>query len=241
VSTGGLSQQFSLPENVQMSLFGAEFMRNATEHFGNDIPLDYTPHGQLVLADEADAETLKQTSQLQNELGARNELLTVDRLATRFPWLNTRGIALGCIGLEREGWFDPWALLANFKRAASGYGAHFVHGEVVDFVYQNQADIIVTGDPDSTAGSYQSLDKVVVQMPDGSKRTIKFALCVIAAGMESGKIARLAQIGQGTGMLRVPLPIDARKRHMYVIHTEEPSAPVLPSNSSTTMINFCTV
>ncbi|KAL7739256.1 hypothetical protein ACLKA6_008727 [Drosophila palustris] len=225
VSTGGLCPQFSLPENIQMSLFGAEFMRNASAHFGDDIPLGYTPHGHLVLANEADAQTLMQISRLQNELGARNELLTADRLATRFPWLNTEGIALGCIGLEREGWFDPWALLANFRRAASGYGAHFVHGEAVDFVYQSQEDIIVTGDSESTAGGYQSLDKVVVQMPDGSRRTIKFALCVIAAGTESGNVARLAKIGLGAGMLRVPLPIDARKRHMYVLHTEEPSAP----------------
>jgi FAD-dependent oxidoreductase domain-containing protein 1 len=28
MSVGGVRQQFSLPENIQMSLFGAEFLRN---------------------------------------------------------------------------------------------------------------------------------------------------------------------------------------------------------------------
>jgi hypothetical protein len=29
---GGFRQQFSLPENIKMSLFGAEFLKNAQEH-----------------------------------------------------------------------------------------------------------------------------------------------------------------------------------------------------------------
>ncbi|KAH8395464.1 hypothetical protein KR215_006932 [Drosophila sulfurigaster] len=222
VSTGALCQQFSLPENIQMSLFGAEFMRKANEHFGSDIPLHYTPHGQLVLAQESDAVALQQSSQLQNELGARNQLLTPDRLQTRFPWLNTQNVALGCLSLEGEGWFDSWALLTNLRRAACGYGAHIVHGQVTGFQYQSQSDIIVTGDTSGTTESnYQSLDKVLVQMPDGTERTIKFALCVIAAGSDSDQVARLAHIGQGAGILQVPLPIDARQRHTYVISTQE--------------------
>ena len=32
-------------------------------------------------------------------------------LEKRFPWLNTNGLGGGCLGLESEGWFDPWNLL----------------------------------------------------------------------------------------------------------------------------------
>lgn len=32
LSTGGISQQFSIPEHVEMSLFTAEFLRHAGEH-----------------------------------------------------------------------------------------------------------------------------------------------------------------------------------------------------------------
>lgn len=222
MSINGLSHHFSLPETIQMSLFGADFLREAPENFGTNIPIKYVPYGQLVLASEEDAEMMKQTSHLQNELGARNELLTVDRLASRFPWLNTKGIALGCIGQEREGWFDPWALLANYKRAAHGYGAHFVHGEAIDFEFENQGDIIVTG---AERSGYQSLDKVIIQQPGGAQRSIKFALCVIAAGVNSKAVARLAHIGHGEGVLHLPLPIEARKRYMYKINTQDQNIP----------------
>ncbi|XP_017839762.2 FAD-dependent oxidoreductase domain-containing protein 1 [Drosophila busckii] len=227
VSVGALSQQFSLPENIQMSLFGADFLRNSGEYFGEDIPMGYTPHGQLTLANEADAAILKQSSQLQNELGARNELLSPERLASRFPWLRTKDVALGCLSVEREGWFDSWALLANLRRAASGYGAHFVHGELKSFEFQSQADIIVTGEGGANAGGYESLDKAVIQLPDGTERSLKFALCIIAAGVGSSDVARLAHIGMGRGMLQVPLPIAPRKRFLYALNTQAEEAPSL--------------
>lgn len=208
-----------------MSLFAADFLRNAREHFGNEVPLQFTPHGHLLLAGEQEAESLMRSSQLQNELGARNELLTADRLAARFPWLNTSGIALGCHGLEKEGWFNSLALLSNFRRTASGYGAHFVSGEVVDFDFHAQTDISVVGDAGSDEGNYTGLDKAVIQLSDGTRRTCKFALCVIAAGASSGQVARLARIGVGPGMLQVPLPIDVRKRYMYAINTQAANAP----------------
>ncbi|XP_039482789.1 FAD-dependent oxidoreductase domain-containing protein 1 [Drosophila santomea] len=227
VSVGGLCQQFSLPENIQMSLFAAEFLRSAKKHFGQEVPLQFTPHGHLMLAGEEHAESLMRSSQLQNELGARNELLTADRLAVRFPWLNTTDIALGCHGLEKEGWFNPLALLSNFRRSASGYGAHFVSGQVVDFEYKSQTDISVVGDAGSQEGFYTGLDKAVIQLPDGTRRTCKFALCVISAGASSEQVARLARIGVGTGILQVPLPITARKRYMYAINSQAQSAPAM--------------
>ncbi|XP_016978966.1 FAD-dependent oxidoreductase domain-containing protein 1 [Drosophila rhopaloa] len=223
VSVGGLCQQFSLPENIEMSLFAADFLRGAKVHFGEDVPLHFTPHGHLMLAGDEHAESLMRSSQIQNELGARNELLTADRLAARFPWLNTEGIVLGCHGLEKEGWLNPLALLSNFRRTASGYGAHFVSGQVVDFEFLSQTDISVVAG--SNEGSYTGLDKAIIQLPDGTRRTCKFALCVIAAGASSGQVARLAKIGVGPGMLQVPLPIDARKRFMYAINSQAQSAP----------------
>lgn len=74
------------------------------------------------------------------------------------------------------------------------------------------------------AGTYESVDNVVVKLPDGSVEPIKFGLCVIAAGAQSGKIAELARIGKGTGMLSVPLPIEPRKRYVYTFGCDEPSA-----------------
>ncbi|XP_005181588.2 FAD-dependent oxidoreductase domain-containing protein 1 [Musca domestica] len=224
LSVGGLRQQFSLPENIQMSLYGADFMRDVKEHLGDDVELNFTPHGYLVLASEEGAETLTRNSKLQNELGARNELLNANQLKAKFPWINTDGIVLGCHGLEKEGWFDPWALLMAYKKRAKEYGAHFVNGEVVGFEMKDQPDIIVRG---NTEGDYQALDKVVVKMADGETRTIKFAICVLAAGAYSGNIARMANIGMGKGLLAFPLPVEPRKRYVYVINTQGTNAPGL--------------
>ena len=78
-----------------MSLFGAEFLRNVKEYLDDDCCINFTPNGYLVLASESGAEILEQNSKLQNELGAKNELLTAARLKERFPWINTDGVALG--------------------------------------------------------------------------------------------------------------------------------------------------
>uniref|UniRef100_A0A1B0A538 FAD dependent oxidoreductase domain-containing protein n=1 Tax=Glossina pallidipes TaxID=7398 RepID=A0A1B0A538_GLOPL len=223
LSVGGLRQQFSLPENIQMSLFGAEFIRGIKDYLG-DVELNFTPHGYLTLASEQGAETLKRNSRLQNELGARNELLNASQLKNKFPWISTEGIVLGCHGLEQEGWFDPWALLMGYRRKAKELGAHFVHGEVVNFEFEEHSEVIIHG---NTEGDYQALDKVVIQMPDGERRSVKFAICVVAAGAHSGEVAKLARIGAGRGLLQMPLPVEPRKRYVYVINSQGENAPGL--------------
>ncbi|CAD7085796.1 unnamed protein product [Hermetia illucens] len=224
LSVGGVRQQFSLPENIQMSLFGADFIRNIKEYLGDEVEPNFCPYGYLVLASEAGAEQLMKNSALQNELGARNELLTAQRLKEKFPWLNTDGLALGCHGLEKEGWFDPWALLSGYRRRAREYGAHYVEGKVVGFDFEKNLDIFVEG---VAQGEYESTNRAIIQMPDGEKRTINFAVCVLACGACSGEIAKLARIGTGPGLLSVPLPIEPRKRYVYVFNTQGQNAPGL--------------
>ena len=69
LSVGGVRQQFSLPENVEMSLFGADFVRNASKLLyvhGMDVPdLHFQPHGYLFLASEEGAETMEQNHSVQ--------------------------------------------------------------------------------------------------------------------------------------------------------------------------------
>ena len=56
MSVGGIRQQFSLPENVEMSLFGADFLRNINKilySHKNPVPdVKFQPHGYLFLASE---------------------------------------------------------------------------------------------------------------------------------------------------------------------------------------------
>ncbi|KAJ8916257.1 hypothetical protein NQ315_016397 [Exocentrus adspersus] len=211
LSVGGLRQQFSLPENIQMSLYGAEFLRTIKKHFGKEAEVNFTPHGYLVLASEAGAEQLIDNSKLQNELGAMNRILNKDQLKERFPWMNVSDVDVGCLGLEKEGWFDPWSLLGLLRRGASDLGTQYVHGEVVEFLFTEMNDVIMDG----VEGCYEGTNNLVVKLPDGQRKNIQFAACILAAGSESGEVAQLARIGTGRGMLSVPLPVEKRKRYVY--------------------------
>ncbi|PSN57396.1 hypothetical protein C0J52_02879 [Blattella germanica] len=211
LSVGGIRQQFSLEENIKMSLFGADFLRNIKDHLtvqGHDPPnICFTPYGYLFLASEKGAAQLEENARLQTKLGAKNELLSPTKLKERFPWLNTDGIALGCHGLENEGWFDPWCLLSAFKKKAISLGVEYVHGDAIGFEFRKMPDLMMEGiDP----GSYEALDRVVVKMDNGELKSIKFAIAIIAAGPHTGKIAEKARIGTGNGLLGIPVPIEPR-------------------------------
>ncbi|XP_053970852.1 FAD-dependent oxidoreductase domain-containing protein 1 isoform X2 [Hylaeus volcanicus] len=180
LSVGGLRQQFSLEENIEMSLFGAEFIRNINDYLGIDgePPIDpyFHPYGYLMLASNTGAETLEKNSKLQNFLGAKNILLAPNKLKDMFPWLNTEDIALGCFGLEKE------------------------------------------------------------ETPEGETRTIKFAICIVAAGAASGEVAKLAKIGTEEGLRYLALPVEPRKRYVYCFHCPEGpglNTPLTVDNSGT--------
>lgn len=217
LSVGGLRQQFSLEENIEMSLYGAEFIRNINEHLGIPgqpaIDLNFHPYGYLVLATEAGAETLVQNSKLQNSLGAKNIVLTAEKLKHRFPWLNTEGIAAGCLGLEKEGWFDPWSLLCALKNKAVYLGAQYVNAEVKAFQYEED---IGAYEYDMTPA--KNLRSVIIKTKDGETKKISFAVAIIAAGAFSGDVAEMADIGVGEDILSVPLPVVPRKRYVYCFH-----------------------
>ncbi|XP_064543807.1 FAD-dependent oxidoreductase domain-containing protein 1 [Drosophila montana] len=210
LSVGGVRQQFSLAENIKMSLFGYDFISSCRSYLG-DVDLNFQPHGYLILASAKGAETLSRNSKLQNELGARNELLGAEALRTRFPWLSTADIELGCYGVDKEGWFDPWALLMGFKKRARAYGAQFANGEVTGFEWNSAGE----------------LSGALVACADGNVRAVQFDTCVLAAGAQSGQVARLAKIGTGQDLLSVALPVEPRKRYVYVINTQGRNCPGL--------------
>ncbi|OXA59009.1 FAD-dependent oxidoreductase domain-containing protein 1 [Folsomia candida] len=230
LSLGGLRQQFSLKENIQMSMFGADFLRRSRELLALDgVPpadIQYHPYGYLYLADEKGAAQLQENWLLQKELGAEVELLGKEKLKERFPWINTDGIEVACHGMENEGWFDAWAFLFGLKRKACELGTEYVESEVVGFKFEEDDGTIVAGmDHDE---EHTAIKAAIVRTPTGELKTIHFAYCIIAAGHESGNIAAMARIGRGEGMLSVPLPVEPRKRYVFCYNAPQgPSVPGL--------------
>ncbi|XP_059470813.1 FAD-dependent oxidoreductase domain-containing protein 1-like [Neocloeon triangulifer] len=220
LSCGGLRQQFSLPENILMSQFGAKFLRELPRRCGiegMDPPdVQFHPQGYLFLATESGAEQLTLNHDVQMDLGVKNVLLTKEQLQKRFPWLNTEDIELGCLGLENEGWFDPWTLLNALRSKAIALGAHYVQGEGVGFEFTEMPDVIISGDDSGLP--YNRVNKLVVRLETGEERKVTFSNCVIACGPSSGHIAELANVGSGPGMLAFPLPVEPRKRYVFNVH-----------------------
>lgn len=112
----------------------------------------------------------------------------------------------GCLGLENEGWFDPWSLLAGFKEKAVKLGANYVMAEANKFEFEENRSIIVPG----VEGTFKRAKTLYVTTKDGKVRPITFSVCIIAAGAQSGKIAEMANIGTGQGLLSIALPVEPR-------------------------------
>ncbi|XP_072810094.1 FAD-dependent oxidoreductase domain-containing protein 1 isoform X4 [Vicugna pacos] len=102
LSVGGIRQQFSLPENIQLSLFSVEFLRNINEYLAvvDDPPLDlrFNPSGYLFLASEKGAATMENNVKVQRQEGAKVCLMSPEQLRNKFPWINTEGVALASYG-----------------------------------------------------------------------------------------------------------------------------------------------
>ncbi|KAL8611526.1 hypothetical protein ACOMHN_014581 [Nucella lapillus] len=223
LAVGGIRHQFSLEENVQLSMFTTDFLRNIKENLSvlDECPPDvqFNHQGYLFLATSRSAPVLEKNVQMQRKLGAKIELLNKEHLAAKFPWLNTTGIEVGSHGLEGEGWFDPWLLVKALKQKNISLGVKYVAGELQSFD-------ISTGDEYLRNDPHRTLDSAQVRTRDGKSHGCKFAMVVNCAGPWAGEVARKAGIG-ASDMFELfnPLPVEPRKRYVYVVHC--PSGPTL--------------
>ncbi|XP_028277142.1 FAD-dependent oxidoreductase domain-containing protein 1 [Parambassis ranga] len=221
LSAGGIRQQFSLPENIHLSLASADFMRNINEHLGvldeDPVDLQFNQSGYLFLASEEVAHIMEENYSTQRYAGAKVSLFSPTQLKERFPWINTEGVALASYGLENEGWFDPWTLLNAFKRKALSMGVIQCCGEVTNFRYTTN---VVTA-TDGEQLDMSRIKSVRVQMPNSLEyQPVECAIVVNAAGAFSGKLAEMLGIGLGpkNSMKGIPVPVEPRKRYVFVVH-----------------------
>ena len=118
LSWGGIRQQFSTPENIRLSQFGLDLIRNLKQEFGADADIGFKEQGYLVLATARGVPVLEENRALQVSMGADTVIFSGDELAKRFPWINFEGIAAGSFGPRSEGWFDPYSLMTLVRKAA---------------------------------------------------------------------------------------------------------------------------
>ncbi|XP_038045679.1 FAD-dependent oxidoreductase domain-containing protein 1-like [Patiria miniata] len=226
LSVGGIRQQFSIPANVEMSMYSVEFIKTIKEHLcvdDADPPdVQFNQGGYLILATEKGVDQMRENHKIQKECGAMVNLMTAKQLKSKFPWINTEGIALASYGYDNEGWFDPWSLLKAFKEKALSLGAQYIHGEVTGFdiskVPRAGAEMAYY------TGSGRRVKTVKVRLPNSPETIpIKCSMVVIAAGPWSGEVAELLDIGKGSeeDLLHRCLPVCPRKRYVYMFHAPD--------------------
>lgn len=193
-SAGSIRQQFSTPENVAISRFGAAFLKNIGDWLeveGQCPDVQLQEKGYLFLASEAGLEALHRSHDVQLAGGAQVLLLDPEGLRQRFPWLSLEGLAAGSLGLADEGWFDPFALLQAFRAKARSLGVTYIADTVTAL--------------ERTGGRIEA-----VRLASGTR--LACGWLVNAAGIQGGRVARMAGI---------EIPVHPRKRFVFVFDCRE--------------------
>eukprot|EP00941_MAST-03F_sp_MAST-3F-sp1_P000613 g613.t1 len=212
-SVGSIRQQFSIKGNVLMSQFSAKFLDDIGSHLSfddNEADCGFTKGSYLFLSTPEGKSILEENWKLQTSLGAKVQLLDEANLKEKFEWLETSDLAAGVVGLEDEGWFDPWMLLSCFKKKAISLGAKYIHGDVNGFKVDSNSNLI-------TGVSY------LEEIEGGSKKKktesySRARFVVNAAGASAAQVVSFAGVDNN-------FPVEARKRQVFVVHC--PNGPKL--------------
>jgi FAD-dependent oxidoreductase domain-containing protein 1 len=191
LSWGGIRRQFSNPENIRLSGFGLDLIRNLKSEFGPGADIGFKERGYLVMASEASVPVLEENMALQRSLGAETIMLRGAELAQKFPYINFEGIAAASFGASGEGWFDPYGLLSLIRKAAQARDVTYVPHAVTAL--------------DTDGSRIRALT-----LSDGANITV--GAFVNAAGVSAGAIAAMAHID---------LPVSAAKRYAYVVQCND--------------------
>jgi FAD-dependent oxidoreductase domain-containing protein 1 len=183
-SSGGCRVQFTCPENIQMSLFGIEFIRSFEARMslpGKPAHVDWVEGGYLFIVPPEHMAGLEASVRVQQARGAVVDLLTASELKQRFPSMNVDDLGGGAHS-PHDGWCDPHGLLWGLRRKAASLGVEYLRDRVVG--------------ADTSASAVRGLGL------ESGRRVVAGAV-VNAAGAWSGEVARL---------FGMPLPISPLRR-----------------------------
>ena len=102
LSLGSIRQQFSIRENVLLSLHSSQFLYQVSTLLqveGEEPPdIQFVDGSYLLLVPKEKKRLLQDNYLMQKSIGAEVELLDSHALARRFPWMNMAGVCLGSLG-----------------------------------------------------------------------------------------------------------------------------------------------
>ena len=194
-----IRHQYSNPVNVRIGMFGSEFIKNFRAYAGEDAPqIRLIEHGYIYLSDGRHDATHRENRATQAALGAATRILTPEEIRAEFPFYNLDGITLGSWNPVGEGWFDGATMFETFRAQARARGVEYVTNEAV-------AMTVASG---KVAG---------VTLKTGE--TVACGHVVNASGPRASLTARMAGLD---------LPVEPRKRCLFVFDAQTPLGKTLP-------------
>jgi glycine/D-amino acid oxidase-like deaminating enzyme len=202
MSASCVRHQFSNAINVEISLFGTEYIRTFRDRVGADDPdvpeIKLDAFGYLFLATPSGVGVLRENQAVQAVCGAAAELLEPEEIGARFPFLVPEGIAMASYNGRGEGWFDGFTMMKCWQRAARAAGVDYIANEVVATERQGNR---VTG----------------VTLKSGER--IACGTVVNASGPRGAQTAAMAGID---------IPVEPRKRTTFLFDAQDPPQGLFP-------------
>ena len=188
-----MRQQFSTPENIACRSSRSTLFRRLKAVFGPDADVGFREQGYLILASPGGAGACwPRTWRCSSRWAPTSRCWRAGRACAAVSLARDGGVAAGAFGRSGEGWFDPPSLAALFRKAAKAQGVE---------ILQRSSD----------RQSRRAASRIEAVRLKGGDRIACGAL-VNAAGPWAGELAAMAG---------VPLPVEPRKRYVYVIDCRE--------------------
>lgn len=134
LSLGGVRIQFSLKENIQISLYARKRFSTFEEEMAvNDMKpsIQFRQDGYLFLIEDSGRALAEEALTLQKSLGGEAEWWSTEEIKKRFPLFSADGFIGGTFG-PKDGYLDPYGLLMGYRAKAVSIGAHYIADEVVE-------------------------------------------------------------------------------------------------------------
>ncbi len=187
LSMGGVRIQFSLKENVLISLYAQESLRHFEEEMavqGEKPDIGFHREGYLFLINREGEKEARTSLAMQKGVGAQVEWWSPDQIKKEFPMLDVSPWVGGTYG-PQDGYLDGYAFVMAYRAKARSLGAMFEN---------------------ATVSSLEKHGGKITGVALGSGKRYEAPLVVNAAGAWASELAKTAG---------VRLPVEPVKRQVF--------------------------
>ncbi len=133
LSMANVRIQFSLKENVQISLYTQQVLKNFEEDMaveGQKPKIYYRQEGNLFLVDATEEAAARRTFDMQKDLGCQVQWWSPQTIREHYPLYEPEGFIGGTFSPD-DGYIDAYAVLMGYKAKSRSLGATYIQDEVV--------------------------------------------------------------------------------------------------------------